>query len=375
MSKVPGRWITYCTNIHPGESWRETFAAVQRHVPVVKAAVSPDFAFPIGLRLSRQAANEITGAASERFGRWLQDSDCFVPTINGFPYGAFHGERIKERVYLPDWRSPDRAAYTIVLANLLAQWLPRGMIGSISTVPIGFKDMLDERDFPLVKRQLVAVLTHLEQIRQRAAREIVLSLEPEPGCLLETTEQVCRFFAALELPAELGDLIGVCFDCCHQAVEFEESADSLKRLAEAGIRIAKVQVASALRLFSPNLPLLGRFNEPRYLHQVVVRRRDGSLHRYNDVPQALAEHEMADDDEWRCHFHLPIFVSGAHGYGTTRFFLESIVPRLPGDVLLEIETYTWEVLPSELRCETMGASIIREIRWLQERFIATHGRT
>jgi len=375
MSQIPGRLITYCTNIHPGEGWQETFTALQHHIPAVKAAVSPDHSFPIGLRLSQRAAAELTGEENERFVRWLRENDCFVPTLNGFPYGSFHGERVKERVYLPDWRSPDRAAYTMRLADLLAGWLPEGVTGSISTVPIGFKGAVGEKDMAEVKRQLVAVLTHLQALRRDRAREIVLALEPEPGCLLETTEEVCRFFNDLHLPADLRDLIGVCYDCCHQAVEFEEPADSLARLAAAGVRIAKVQVSSALNLLAPSPELLSHFDEPCYLHQVVVRNQNGELIRYNDLPEARARRSVEAGEEWRCHFHVPIFVAGAGDYGTTRFFLEEMLPLLPHELLLEVETYTWEVLPPELRRESVTDSIIREIQWLEAQLSATHRRS
>jgi hypothetical protein len=379
MSQVPGRLITYCTNIHPGEGWQEAFTALQDHIPAVKAAVSPDHAFPIGLRLSQRAAAELTGEENERFLRWLRENDCFVPTLNGFPYGSFHGERVKERVYLPDWRSPDRAAYTMRLADLLAGWLPEGMTGSISTVPIGFKggvgapDWAD--DMADVRRQLVAVLTHLQALRRDRAREIVLALEPEPGCLLETTEEVCRFFDEFDLPPDLRDLIGICYDCCHQAVEFEEPAASLARLAAAGVRIAKVQVSSALNLPAPTPELLSHFDEPCYLHQVVVRNRNGELFRYNDLPEARARRSVESGEEWRCHFHVPIFVSGAGDYGTTRFFLEEMLPLLPHNLLLEVETYTWDVLPPELRRESVTDSIIREIQWLEAQLCATNRRS
>jgi hypothetical protein len=369
MPKIPDRLITYCSNIHPGESWEDVFASLRQHIPVVKAAISPDHPFPIGLRLSHQAVTELTPAENARFTAWLRAHDCFVPTLNGFPYGAFHGQRVKERVYLPDWRSPERAAYTIRLADLLAGWLPESMAGSISTVPIGFKEMLGEENLPAVRRQLLAVLTHLQLLRDERGRQITLALEPEPGCLLETTEEVCRFFEALALPPQLSGFIGICYDCCHQAVEFETPASSLARLAEAGIPIAKVQVSSALSLAEPTAEVLKRFDEPRYLHQVVVRRSDGGLSRYTDLPEALEQHKAASGDEWRCHFHVPIFSPGAGGYGTTRAFLEEILPRLPDDVLLEVETYTWDVLPPELRCGTVTESIIREILWLKEQLI------
>jgi hypothetical protein len=373
VSKVPGRLITYCTNIHPGEGWQEQFAALRRYVPVVKSVVSRSDPFPIGLRLSCRAAEELSDEENERLVSWLVEHDCFIPTINGFPYGAFHGERIKERVYLPDWRSPERVAYTIRLADLLVRWLPDGVVGSISSVPIGFKGTVGATDLlPVVRRQLMLVLAHLQALRETHGKEIVLALEPEPGCVLETTEEACRLFEAMALPAELKDLIGICYDCCHQAVEFEEPHDSLARLENAGIRIAKVQVSSALSLVSPSVERLARFDEPCYLHQVSVRHPDGTLHRFRDLPEAIAEHGRMLDAEWRCHFHVPIFSPGTADFGTTRSFLERMLPLLPSEPLLEVETYTFDVLPPELRLESVTDSVIREIQWLRTQVDAAY---
>lgn len=355
--------ITYCTNIHPGESWGEVFAALRSHIPAVKAAFSPDVAFPVGLRLSERAARELDAERNREFTDWLRASGCFVPTLNGFPYGAFHGGRVKENVYLPDWRSPERAAYTRRLADLLAGWLPQGMAGSISSVPLGFKGVVSWADLPAFRMQLESVLRHLADLSQRHDRTILLALEPEPGCLLETTDEACRFFAELGLSEELTPFLGLCYDACHQAVEFEDPADSLHRLNQAGIPIAKVQVSSALKVAGEGREKLRPFDEPRYLHQVVVRNRDGCLERYADLGEALARGEAGE--EWRCHFHVPIFLAGTPDHGTTQDFLRDLLPLLPADTLLEVETYTWDVLPPELRLDSVTDSIVRELAWLR----------
>lgn len=367
MPEVPGRLITYCTNIHPGESWRETFAALRAHVPAIRHVVAPDRPFPLGLRLSAQAATELTPDENRCFTAWLAEQDCFIPTLNGFPFGSFHGSAVKERVYLPDWRSPERVAYTRRLAQLLAGWLPAGITGSISTVPIGFKSRVTAGDFAQVRENLLAVLEELARIRQEKGQEIVLALEPEPCCVLETSEEVIAFFERLSVPADRRDLLGICYDCCHQAVEFEDPVHSLNQLADAGVRIVKVQVSSALRLVDPVGERLTPFAESCYLHQVVIRRPDGTLIRYPDLPEALSRHRGSAGEEWRCHFHVPLFWEGGDGVATTRPFLAAALPRIPADTLREIETYTWEVLPPELRTATVTESIIREFRWLEER--------
>jgi sugar phosphate isomerase/epimerase len=357
--------ITYCTNIHPGEGWQETERNLATHLLAVKRAVSPDRPFPIGLWLSHRASQEIDAGAAEAFGRWCLENGCFVPTINGFPYGLFHGASVKEKVYLPDWRSRERAAYTMRLADLLDQWLPEGVLGSISTVPVGFRSRIGPADHGAIRQNLLDVVEHLDGLKQAGGREIVLALEPEPGCLLETTAEAVRFIERLALPGHLRESLGLCFDCCHQAVEFEEPAESLGLLRQAGIRLGKVQVSSALRVQNGDPRVLARFCEPTYLHQTVVRQPDGTLCRYGDLPEAMQRHRAGEGQEWRVHFHVPVFLDRTRDAGTTRFFLEQFLPLIDETVLLEVETYTWDVLPPELRAKSVAESIGREIQWVE----------
>jgi len=367
VSEVQRRLITYCTNIHPGESWEETFKALTTHIPKIKAAVSPDHPFPIGLRLSARAVRELTADHAVSFAAWLREHDCFVPTINAFPFGAFHGAHVKEKVYLPDWRSRERADYTKILATFLAGWLPENVTGSLSTVPVGFKAHVSADDYPLARNNLLEVLLHLERLWQEEGRDIILALEPEPACVLETTADLAGFLERMGFPEALRNRIGICLDCCHLALEFENPAAALALLSDAGIRIGKVQVSSALRQQHDRREALRPFQEPCYLHQVVVRRRDGTLTRYDDLPHALLQHRGERGEEWRCHFHVPLLVERTGDYETTRFFVEELLPLLDRRILLEVETYTWEVLPPELRIGEVADSIIRELRWLQEK--------
>lgn len=364
--------ITYCTNIHPGETWGGVFSALREHIPAVRSAVSPDDPFPIGLRLSALAAAELSGAENDRFRGWLEEENCFVPTLNGFPYGAFHNDRIKENVYRPDWRSPERAAYTIRLADLLSTWLPEGMTGSISTVPLGFKGEGGADALPAMIAQLQVVLSHLAGLYECSGKRVLLALEPEPACLLETTAEVCSFFELLDLPERLRRHLGICYDCCHQAVEFEEPAASFAELNRSGVEIAKIQISSAISMKDPEPSQLHPFVEPCYLHQVAIRRHDGTIARYADLPMALAGHERHFGDEWRCHFHVPIFAGRYGGLVTTRSFIQGVLPLVQPATLLEVETYTWDVLPADLRCETVTGSIIRELSWLKEQLNAAH---
>ena len=200
----------------------------------------------------------------------------------------------------------------------------------------------------MIRKNLINTLEHLDRIRQKSGKEILLSLEPEPGCLLEGVRDVIQFFERMGIPEGLKESLGICFDCCHQAVEFEEPSESLKLLSEAEIKIGKIQISSALRIEDVDREVLEKFCEPIYLHQVVIRHKDGTFTRYDDLPEALAHYQAGSGEEWRIHFHVPVFIDKTIGCGTTRFFLEQILPLLDRNILLEVETYTWHVLPTRI---------------------------
>jgi len=361
--------VTYCTNIHPGETWAETLENIVRHGLEVKQALCPDAPFPLGLRISGLASLELDRERALGFRDFLAESGLYVRTVNGFPYGRFHGAPVKARVYRPDWRDPERLAYTVRLADLLDVWLPEGLTGSISSVPLGFRADFAGDDAVLARARLRRALEHLDELAQAGGRLIRLSLEPEPGCLLETTADVIRFFE--EFAAEPGicaylPYLAVCYDCCHQALQFEDPAASLRALAERGIPIGHVQVSSALRLESPDLTRLAGYDEPVYLHQAVGRLAGGGLLRHDDLPAALAGGD-AGALAWRVHFHLPVFLEELPECLSTQPFLREILPLFAPDVPLEVETYTWSVLPEALRLGSLTDFIVREIEWVEGR--------
>lgn len=389
--------LAYCTNIHPGESWPEVRAALERHLPEVKRRVSPDAPMGVGLRLSAAAAATLAEEA-ESLG-WLRDflrrKDLYVFTVNGFPYGRFHGARVKEGVYQPDWSHPQRLAYTDRLADLLAALLPEGMAGSVSTVPVGFRSLAAAPNaVTAAVEALLRHAAHLIALRERTGRSIALALEPEPMCLLETTEEAVRFFeehllspAGIARLAALSGLsapaaeeaarrhLGLCLDVCHAAVEFEDPAASLARLRRSGIAVHKLQLSSALRLPEVDEAALARlrpFDEGVYLHQVVERRADGRLVRHLDLGDAFAA--AANDNgrrEWRVHFHVPVFHDDLGAFATTQAVLREFLElqrREPVSAHLEVETYTWDVLPPELRRAEVAEAVARELAWVRERF-------
>ncbi len=361
-----GLHLAYCTNVHRGETWAETFAALERHTLPVRQRVAPGRSYAIGLRLGQRAAAELAAPATlAAFKAWLARHDCYVFTINGFPYGSFHGTRVKEQVYAPDWSTPERLAYTLQLFELLAQLLPPGVAGSVSTVPASFKPWVVAEPARLEKifGHLTACGRAIAALAARTGHDLHLGLEPEPCCHLETTEETVRFFAAWRASDPAVDregllrFVGVNYDCCHLAVEFESAREALDRLAAAGLRLSKLHLSSALRVRpdAAGRAALAAFAEPTYLHQVVVGPAGGGevRRRFVDLPDALATVASAPDDEWRVHFHVPLHAAPGAPFSDTRDHLEAALDWLaahPGACgHLEMETYTWEVLPAALR--------------------------
>lgn len=367
--------LTYCTNIHPGETWADVRRNLEDHALQVKQICSPKDVFPLGLRLSAQAAFELDDAEIRRFADWCDEHDCYVLTLNGFPYGSFHGTAVKENVYQPDWRDPQRVTYTKRLADIAAKWTPNHHSISISTVPIAFREGFAPEHWEIVKAHLFDVATHLARVREQGGPLIRLAIEPEPCCVVERTDEAVALFERMAFPEPLAAHVGLCFDCCHQAVEFEDPAECLAQLAGAGIPIAKAQLSSALRARGGAVADLLRFDEPTYLHQAVVQRRNGELRRFTDLPDLARWLQDGEaPEECRVHFHVPIFLAELGGIGTTRFFLEDCLPRLPAGTPLEVETYSFGALPPELRLDSLGQSIARELAWVRETLDAAHGR-
>ena len=390
--KVCGAHLTYCTNIHRGETWSETRAALERFLPQVKQEVAPAEPMGVGLRLSAVASEELERPGElEQFADFLKRNGLYVFTINGFPYGSFHGTRVKENVYQPDWRTPERLAYSNRLADILVRLLPDDptLEGSISTVPGTFRPIGSEPDaVPQMVENMLRHAAHLVALRDRTGRTIALAIEPEPMCFLETTDEaitfierhllskygVARFSELTGLSPAVAEAairrhIGVCYDVCHAAVEFEDAAAGFERLASAGLRAPKVQLSAALRVPKVNertAALLERFDDGVYLHQVVELRRDGSLERYLDLDQAFAALDHAQGSEWRVHCHVPIFMDTLPELDTTQNFLREVLAlhyASPLSAHLEIETYTFDVLPEELRTMDVATAISREIKW------------
>ncbi|WP_395745896.1 metabolite traffic protein EboE [Prosthecobacter sp.] len=374
-----GIHLGYCTNIHRGETWEETWNGLKNYTLRVKDRVSGGRPYGIGLRLSQQAAVELSAPGKiDEFKAWLEANGCYVFTINGFPYGSFHGTRVKEHVFKPDWSTPERLAYTNLLFDILAQLLPPGVSGSVSTLPGSHKTFGVGADEMLaIFNNLRLCREHIEKVATKSGHDLHLGLEPEPLGLFETSGETLKFFG-LYLDRNPQDrdffkFVGLNYDTCHLAIEFEDAAKALERITGAGIRLSKLHFSSALKLQPTleNVEKLRAFDEPVYFHQVIASYgKDEPLRRFKDLPDALEfakASPTALGDEWRVHFHIPIHAQPGGGFDSTRDHLIGAMDWLAQNPAkcqhIEMETYTWEVLPQEMRSGDVVDQLVREYDW------------
>ncbi len=394
-----GYHLTYCTNIHPGETWEENFNNLKKYIPEVKAEVSPDAAFGIGLRLSDKASRSLIEDDNlSDFKNWLAENDCYVFTMNGFPFGGFHHQIVKDQVHHPDWTTTERLDYTLRLFEILGMILPAGTDGGISTSPLSYKywegNVANKQDI-LQKATLnvVKIAEKLYNFKQKNDQVLHLDIEPEPDGILENTNEVIQWYKEwlipvgseylkkqLNLSAEqaeacLKNHIRLCYDVCHFAIVYEKPAEVFSQLEAEGIKIGKIQISAALKADLDKdsekrnwlKKALAPFVESTYLHQVVEKDVSGKLTHYPDLPKALENLNKPEASQWRTHFHVPVFLAS---YGDLQSTQEDIVEVLEylktekTTAHLEVETYTWEVLPRDIQLEIVD-SIVRELQWTE----------
>ncbi|MGM9478887.1 metabolite traffic protein EboE [Pedobacter sp. GSP4] len=384
--KLNSGHLTFCTNIYAGESWDAHFAVLKESFPVLKAQLSPNSAMGIGLRLSNLASIELLEHNhSTVFKQWLENEGGYVFTMNGFPYGGFHNTRVKDQVHAPDWTTKDRVDYTLRLAEILSQLLPDGMDGGISTSPLSYKPWFSdavarEKATTSATANIIKVAEGLDQIYNQTSKIIHLDIEPEPDGFLESGPEFINWYENNLLPAANAEKlikthIRLCYDVCHFAIGYEPHIAIIHELRQKGILIGKIQISAALKAKLPAsvsertavLAELGRFDEPTYLHQVIARKKDGSLLRYPDLSAALVEGQEPAVEEWRAHFHVPIFVEDMGLIQSTQSDITEVLNLQKQQAFtthLEVETYTWEVLPTALKAP-LNDSIVRELAWVK----------
>lgn len=380
MSVLP---IGYCTNVHAGASLTQTRANLLHHAVAVRQRVHAGAPMGVGLWLSANSAREILlGNRLQEWSDWLATEGLVPYTFNGFPHGDFHQPVVKHRVYLPTWYDQERYRYTLDLIRIQDALLPKGMSGTISTLPIGWGISLPGKDHLHQSGQfLIQIGQHLKQLEDSTGRHIMVCLEPEPGCILERSQDVVHFmetylFAGNE-ESTLRRYLGVCHDVCHASVMFEDQADALRSYFHAGINVGKIQISSAIGIDFNRLPpnqrelaraQLARFNETRYLHQTCIQKTHKTpIDFFEDVSIPLESQESLG--EWRTHFHVPIYLSHIGHLKTSQEAIlqcRSMVKTLGIQPDFEVETYAWGVLPPEHQEPSLADGIARELEWWKE---------
>lgn len=398
--KLTAGHLTYCTNIHAGESWSSHFESLRKKFPLIKQEVSADQRMGIGLRLSNTASIELQDDDKlAEFKSWLENNDAYVFTMNGFPYGDFHHAVVKDQVHAPDWTTKERVDYTLRLFDILADLLPEGIDGGVSTSPLSYRYWHSSRDevarvTKLATDNIISVLEKLIHIKTVKGAMMHLDIEPEPDGLLETGREFIDWYLNMLLPSATNALgpklnmsaeevveavrehICLCYDVCHFAIGYEPHHEILDELVANKIRVGKIQISAALKSDLPSnrdsrKPIslaFKKFDEPTYLHQVVAKKVNQELIRYRDLPQALDDIQNPEVKEWRAHFHVPVFLEDLGFLKSTQADIEEVLKiqnarRFTNH--LEVETYTWEVLPESLKVP-IEQCISRELNWVKD---------
>ena len=386
--------LTYSTLVHPGDTWPEMKNSLVTFVPEVKKRFSPDAPMGVSLRLANASVEELLAKPEERtwLKKFLEDNNLYIFTVNAFPYGPFKGEIVKERVYEPDWTTEERTKYTMHIADILAEVTSQPVEPTIQTAPLAYRPKANTPEFLAnFNENIYRVIAHLMNLEKRTGRRVKLAVEPEPYCFLETIPETVQWFnekiyslAAAERIAKLSGeplsevfgatrrYLGVVLDICHQSVAFESIADDIDQLSQAGIPIFKLQEAAALRVDQVDAEIvaeLKKYTGTIYLSQ-TTELRNGVITRYLNLEDAIAAWESDPGPrEWRTHFHVPVFLQDLGPFQTTRSGIDDalrIHARTPLSTHLEIETYTWDVLPEHLKTGDITEYVVRELEYVRD---------
>jgi hypothetical protein len=380
---LPGRSVrlAYCLNLHPADTLAGLLEGLRTITLPLRERIAPGRTFGVGMYAPAALAAELArGEAWQPLKAFLDEHDLDPFTWNAFPYGGFGAEGLKARVFEPTWADTTRASFTEDVARLSGhlarpqlKFVPHskqaGEHLSIST-HTGWHSSLApaavEQRQAASRLQKAATLMHMREMV--GGPLTVLALEPEPRANCNDTLELVALRDSLQLSWGLNWTLGTCLDACHAAVEFEDPVESFLRATELRAPLGKLQFTSALALRparKSDLEALLALDEPRYLHQVTARAADGTLLRCGDLPELRAALDGPEGERWwrgaelRCHFHVPVDLAQLAGgaLGTTREHADATLaaalahPERWGsdDLHVEIETYTWDILPRAAR--------------------------
>jgi hypothetical protein len=385
--------LTYSTLVHPADDWDQIWHSLNTYVPKVRDRFAGKERFGVSLRLSAKSAETLVNSPAERakLRKFLDDQNMYLYTVNAFVYGHFKGELVKEQVYEPDWRSEERTQYTMNVASIVADIAPKDVNPSIQTSPLGFKPRVTgPHVVDSYTTNVLRVAKHLVDLEQKTGVTVTLGLEPEPYCYLETTDETVNYFTnhlytgkSVEKFAKMSGLpiseamaalrrhVGIVYDICHLAVEYEDITQSLQKLVDAGVPIVKLQEAAALHIpevTKEAVDTLKRYSKTIYLTQ-TIEKKDGRLTKYLNVDDAIAAWEKSPSPrEWRTHIHVPVFLDDLGEFRTTRFAIADALKfhkQKPLSRHLEVETYTWDMLPDHLKTGDIVEYVCRELDWVR----------
>ncbi|WP_157007293.1 metabolite traffic protein EboE [Agromyces laixinhei] len=373
--------LSYCTNVHPAEDLDGVLEQLDAFAGPVRVQAGLD-RLGVGLWLPAELARRLASSAADRarVRERLGANGLVLLTVNAFPYSGFHADVVKLDVYRPDWTDPRRTAYTLDCARVLAELLPAGASGSISTLPLGWRDPWTPDDDARATEALVHVSRELRALREETGRTVRLAIEPEPGCTLDTVDDVVRWLEPRLAEGIDPEFVGICLDTCHLAVSFADPAAAVRQIAGAGLRVVKVQASAALHVERPGDPAgrdaVAAFVEQRYLHQTRELTADGSVLAADDLSEALTD--LPADGPWRVHFHVPLHLAPSAPISATTEVLRAAVEAVHGiphgaEAHLDVETYTWSVLPGAPR--DLVAGIAAELRWAADELLADPPRS
>ncbi|HEV8398165.1 MAG TPA: metabolite traffic protein EboE [Vicinamibacterales bacterium] len=390
--------LTYSTLVHQTDNFEQLWKSVNTYLPAVKARFAPSQKFGVCLRTSAPSAEMLSQDPTKvaDLKQFFKDQDLYLYTANAFVYGVFKKQVIKEDVYEPDWQTPERREYTKQVANLLAELAPEGVNPSIQSAPLGFKPKGTGPEIAKAYTDnVVDVVAHLVKLEKDTGKIVTLGLEPEPRCYLETTDETITYFQdylfapqtaeqlakkaginAADAAAAMKKFMGVVFDIGHQSVGYEDIPASLHKLVAAGVPIVKLQEAASMHIpdvTQQKVDALQAFAKTIYLSQ-TCQRKDGQTTWFLNLEDAFEDwYKNPGPREWRTHFHVPVFLTElGHGFGTTRFGLEqalAVHKKTPLSTHLEIETYTWDVLPDHLKTGDIVEYVTRELEWVKGQLV------
>ncbi len=378
--------IAYCTNVHAGANLAQTRVNLERYACRVRQQFRPQDTMGVGLWLSAKAAKSLVSeAVVDEFSAWLAAEGLVPFTFNGFPFGDFHQPIVKQKVYQPTWFDRSRLEYTMDLIQLLHRLAPADWQGSISTLPLAWRQPTPTQEQLAAAAGLFGEIANsLARLESESGRLIYVCIEPEPGCAIQLSGDLIDFFQTHLLrggnESRIRRHIRVCHDVCHAVVMCEDQRDVFTAYRRAGIEVGKVQISSAVVVDFDQIDpsqrqdayaQLSSFAEDRYLHQTTIQHGDARPHFFDDLPDALrtVEEPSLAKGTWRVHFHIPVYLSDFGLLKTSQGEIIDCVRHCQDESAVEhfeVETYAWNVLPEELRQADLATGIAQEMQWFSD---------